>query len=147
MQTTDTRTRHPAEASLPFPAAHPQASPKWMARTGRILQGFLALFLLFDGGARVVGFAPYVEGTVQAGYPASFGVGIGLTLIVATLLYLAPRTAVLGAILLTGYLGGATATHLRLQVSFVFPLAFGVLVWGALFLLDARIRGLLPLRR
>lgn len=114
---------------------------------GRTLMGFLSLFLLFDGGARAVGFAPYVEGTVQAGYPASYGVGIGVLLIVPTALYLLPRTAVLGAILLTGYLGAAVASNLRVGLSFVFPLVFGMLVWGALYLLDGRLREMIPVRR
>lgn len=107
----------------------------------------LSLFLLFDGAARVVGFAPYAEGTVQAGYPESYGVGIGALLIVATTLYLLPPTAVLGAILLTGYLGAAVASNLRVGLSFTFPLVFGILVWGALYLLDGRVRALIPVKR
>ncbi|HEX2190614.1 MAG TPA: DoxX family protein [Longimicrobiaceae bacterium] len=118
-----------------------------MLRTGRVLTGLLAAFLLFDGGARLAGFAPYVEGTVQFGYPESHAPWIGITLIASTVLYLVPRTAVLGAVLLTGYLGGATAGHVRLGMPFVFPVVFGVLVWGALWLLDPRLRALVSPRR
>lgn len=126
-------------------AIHRTTTPMRIA--GRTLAAFLSLFLLFDGAARVAGFAPYVEGTVQAGYPASYGVGIGTVLILCTALYLLPRTAVLGAILLTGYLGAAVATNLRTGLPFAFPLIFGVLVWGALYLLDGRVREMIPLRR
>lgn len=146
MQTTATQDPSPADAGTTRPAPR-AAAAGWMPRTGRILTGLLGLFLLFDGAARLAGFGPYVEGTVQFGYPAHYGPWIGLTLIAATVLYLVPRTAVLGAVLLTGYLGGATAGHVRLQLPFLFPVVFGVLVWGALYLLDARLRALIPLRR
>lgn len=114
---------------------------------GRVVSGFIALFLLFDGGARVAHFAPYIDGLVQAGYPAHLGTPIGAALIVSTLLYLVPPTAPLGAILLTGYLGGATATQVRLEDPwYLFPVAFGVLVWLGLYLRDRTLRSLLPLR-
>jgi hypothetical protein len=115
--------------------------------TGRAISAFAALFLFFDGGARLVRFAPYVEGTVKFGYPEYLASWIGLVLLVATLLYVIPRTAILGAILLTGYLGGATAAQVRAEDPwFLFPVAFGVLVWGGLYLRDDRLRALLPLR-
>jgi hypothetical protein len=111
---------------------------------GRIITGFISIFMLFDGGARLAHFAPYVEGLVKAGYPAHLGVPIGLALIVSTLLYLAPRTAVLGAILLTGYMGGAAATQVRLEDPwFLFAVAFGALTWLGLYLRDRRVRSLL----
>lgn len=120
---------------------------RWMLVSGRVLTGLVAAFLLMDGALRIVGFAPYVEGTVQAGYPQSMAPGIGLALLVPTLLYLLPRTSILGAILLTGYLGGATATNLRLEMPLAFPLVFGILVWAALYLRDGRLRGMIPVRR
>src|SRR5690606_9222674 len=80
-------------------------------RTGRVISGFVALFLLVDGGGRLARFAPYVEGTVAVGFPEWTGVWIGLSLVISTVLYVLPRTAVLGAILVTGYLGGATAAQ------------------------------------
>jgi len=113
----------------------------WAAR---ILGGLVTLFLLIDGAGKVLRLAPYVEGTVRVGYPASCLVPLGLVLVASTVLYAIPRTAVLGAVLLTGYLGGATATHVRLGQPFLFPVLFGVIVWGCLYLRDARVRALLP---
>lgn len=120
------------------------ASGTGWVRTGRFISGFAALFLFMDGALRVAHFAPYVEGTTRFGYPAHLATPIGLVLLACTLLYVIPRTAVLGAILLTGYLGGATATHVRVEdPNFLFAATFGVLVWGGLYLRDARVRALL----
>ena len=109
-------------------------------RLDNILTALAALFLFVDGIARVVGFAPYVEGTVHAGFAADDGTWIGLVLIVSTLLYVIPRTAFFGAILITGYLGAATATHLQAGDAFFFPILFGVWIWAALYLRDQRLR-------
>ena len=90
-----------------------------------------------------------VEGTVKLGYPVSVIFGLGIVLLASTLLYILPRTAVLGAILLTGYLGGAVASNLRIQggwFAILFPVFFGALIWGGLYLRDARLRTLIPLR-
>ena len=124
--------------------ARPAKAKLW---TARILGALLVLFLLVDGAGKVLQLAPYVEGTAKLGYPASCLVPLGLVLLASTLLYAIPRTAILGAILLTGYLGGATATHVRMEQPFGFPLVFGVLVWGCLYLRDARLRALLPFGR
>ena len=116
--------------------------------TGRILSALAALFLLADGVAKLFKPAPVVEGTVQLGYPESVIVGLGIVLTACTILYLIPRTSVLGAILLTGYLGGAVATHVRVGgplFNVIFPDIFGALVWGGLYLRDARLRALIPL--
>jgi hypothetical protein len=134
-----------SEVTIRSVAPHAPASAG-MRRTGVAITALAAAFLLFDGAARVAGFAPYVDGTVRAGYPAGFGPWIGLVLIASTLLYALPRTAVLGAILVTAYLGGATATNLRTEDPAFFPVVFGVFVWGGLFLRDARLRALLPFR-
>jgi hypothetical protein len=114
------------------------------ARTwaARIVGSLLVLFLLADGAGKVLRFAPYVEGTARVGYPASCLVPLGLVLLACTILYAVPRTALLGAVLLTGYLGGATATHVRMGEPFVFPVVFGVLLWVCLYLRDARVRAL-----
>jgi len=112
-----------------------------------VLSGFLSLFLIVDGLARVAKVDVYVEGLVKAGYPESTGPWIGLVLVACTVVYLVPRTVVLGAILLTGYLGGAVATHVRMEESFVFAFAFGVLIWGALYLRDVDVRALVGVRR
>src|SRR6185503_12150356 len=81
--------------------------------TGRIMIALPALFLFVDGVGKLVKPAPVVEGTVQLGYPESVLLGLGIVLLTCTVLYVIPRTAVFGAILLTGYLGGAIATHVR----------------------------------
>jgi hypothetical protein len=116
--------------------------------TGRILSGFVSLFLLVDGGARLAGFAPYVEGLTKFGYPADLAPAVGLSLLISTLLYIFPRTAVLGAILVTGYLGGATATQVRVgDPWFLFPVALGALAWGGLWLRYGRLRQWIPIMR
>jgi hypothetical protein len=118
---------------------------------GWILSGLPALFLLADSVGKLVRPAPVVEGTVQLGYPESVLIGLGIVLLVSTVRYLIPRTCVLGAILLTGYLGGAVATHVRvghpLFTHTLFPVYFGVILWAGLYLRDERLRALLPLRR
>jgi hypothetical protein len=113
---------------------------------GRIMSGFAALFLLWDGVMKLVKPAIVVKATRELGYPESEIVGIGLVLLVCTLLYLFPRTSVLGAIFLTGYLGGAIASQVRVQASWfnvVFAFVFACLVWGGLWLRDVRVRGFL----
>ena len=115
--------------------------------TARILEGFAVLFLVVDGAGKVLRLAPYVEGTAKVGYPEGCLVPLGIVLLASTLLYAVRRTAVLGAILLTGYLGGATATHVRLGQPFVIPVLFGVILWGCLYLRDERLRSLLPFVR
>ena len=115
----------------------------WAAR---VVGSLLVLFLLIDGAGKVLRLAPYVEGTARVGYPASCVVPLGLVLLACTILYVVPRTAILGAVLLTGYLGGATATHVRMGEPFVFPVVFGVLLWACLYVRDQRVPTLL-LRR
>jgi hypothetical protein len=91
-----------------------------------------------------------VKGTIQLGYPESCMTPLGIVVLVCVALYLIPRTAILGAILLTGYLGGAVATHVRVSAPLgevFFPVIFGVIVWVGIFLRDARLRQLIPLRR
>ena len=113
--------------------------------TGWVISGFIGLFMLFDGAAKVARFAPYVEGTVKAGFADRLVVPLGVLSLFCTILYLIPRTSVLGAILLVAYFGGATATHVRLGQPFYFPVVFGILTWLALYLRDARVRALVPL--
>lgn len=115
---------------------------------GRVLSALAALFLALDGVLKALSLAPAVEATTQLGYPAGTVAGLGVLLLVCLAIYLIPRTAVLGAILLTGYLGGAIATHVRAggpSFSLVFPLIMGALLWGGLFLREPRLRALLPL--
>jgi DoxX-like family len=116
---------------------------------GRIIGGLPALFLLVDGVMKLVKPAPVVEATVRLGYPESVILGLGIVLLACTILYLIPSTSVLGAILLTGYLGGAVATHVRVGeslFSIIFPIIFGSLIWLGLYLREARLRSLVPLR-
>ena len=119
------------------------ATSKKMLWAGRIISGLVVLFLLFDSIIKVMRLDPAVEGTVEFGYNESVVFGIGLTLLVCTILYAIPRTAILGAILLTGYLGGATATQVRVEDPwFLFPVLLGVLAWTGLWLRDERLRAL-----
>jgi hypothetical protein len=108
-----------------------------------------ALFLLVDGAMKLMKPAAVVEATVRLGYPENVILPIGIVLLLSTILYLIPQTSVLGAILLTGYLGGAVATHVRAGeglFSIVFPIIFGVLIWLGLYLRYDRLRTLIPLR-
>ena len=132
------------------PSARAEPSPtvgRWRTRTGIILTALAAIFLFVDGVLRLVGFAPYVEGTVHAGFSAEDGTWIGLVLIVSTLLYVISRTALFGAILVTAYLGAATATHLQAGDPFFFPILFGVWIWAALYFRDPRLRDLVHFQR
>jgi hypothetical protein len=116
---------------------------------GRIVSGLPALFLLVDGVMKLFKPPVVVEATVNLGYPESTIIPIGVVLIICTVLYLIPATSILGAILLTGYLGGAVATHVRTGeslFSIVFPVIFGILIWLGLYLRDARLRALVSLR-
>lgn len=116
---------------------------------GRITSALPALFLLVDGAMKLLRPEPVVKATVELGYAETVIVPLGVVLLACTILYLIPRTAVLGAILLTGYLGGAVATHVRAgQGAFevLFPVLFGALLWGGLSLRDPRVRALIPLR-
>jgi len=110
---------------------------------GRILSGLAVLFLVWDGVMKLLKPAVVVKATQELGYPESAIVGIGVVLLVCTLLYLFPRTSILGAILLTGYLGGALASQVRVQASWfnvVFAFVFACVVWGGLWLRDPRVR-------
>ena len=116
---------------------------------GRIMSALPALFLLVDGGMKLIKPKFVVEATVRLGYPESVIVGLGIVLVACTVLYLVPPTSFLGAILLTGYLGGAVATHVRIGDDLFpisFPVILGALLWGGLFLHDDRLRALLPWR-
>ncbi len=121
---------------------------KKMLWAGRIVSALPVLMLLLSGVMKLAKPAPVVQGFVQLGYPESLALGIGILELACTVVYVIPRTSILGAILLTGFLGGATATHVRIgDPSFFFPAVLGVLVWLGLFLRDERLRALIPLRR
>ena len=114
---------------------------------GRIISALPVLLLLFSGVMKLMKPAPLVQGFAQFGYPESLILKIGILEIFCTVVYMIPRTSVLGAILMTGYLGGATATNVRVgDPSSFIPVLVGVLVWAGLYLRDDRLRALIPLR-
>jgi hypothetical protein len=126
------------------PTARTSTSARWASR---ILTGLAALFLVFDTMIKLVGMKEAVDGTVQLGFAPHHLPVIGMIEVVCLLLYLVPRTAPLGAVLWTGYFGGAIATHLRLDNPLVthtlFPIYIAALLWGGLYLRDGRVRALL----
>ena len=127
-------------------ASQPAPVSKKMLWAGRILSALPVLMLLMSGVMKFAKPAPVVEGFTHLGLPESLALGLGILEIACTVVYVIPRTAVLGAILLTGYLGGATAVTLRVGDPYFAPIVLGVLVWGGLFLRDPRLRTLIPLR-
>jgi len=127
-----------------------ESSAKKRSTAGYVLTGLVAAFLTFDTVMKLLQLAPAVQGTTELGYPAGTVVVIGAIELVCLVLYLIPRTSVLGALVLTGYLGGAIATHVRvgspLPTHTLFPIYVALLVWGGLYLRESRLRGLLPFR-
>lgn len=120
---------------------------KKMYWAGWILGALPCALLTFSGAMKLTQSEQVVESFNHLGYDPGIAVGLGIVELTCTALYLIPQTAVLGAILLTGYLGGATATHLRIgEPNFVAPVIVGMVLWAGLYLRDPRIRALLPLR-
>jgi hypothetical protein len=116
---------------------------------GRILTGLAALFLVVDGVMKLAKPAAVVDSMVELGYPVRLTEGIGILLLACLAVYLYPRTSALGAVLLTGYLGGAIATHLRVEnglFELMFPIIVGAFIWGGLYLRDERLRALVAPR-
>lgn len=127
-----------------------QKTSKASFRAGWIITILVTLFMLMDAVMKIIKAKPAVDNSPQIGWPIDLLQPVGMVLLISTLLYVIPRTCVLGAILLTGYLGGAVAIMLRAQAPghpFLFPVIFGVLVWAGIFLRDARLRSLLPVRK
>jgi hypothetical protein len=129
-----------------------QAAPvsKLRLSAGHVISAIPVLFLLFDSVIKLMVIDPVVESFGQLGYPVSVSLGIGLVELICLVLYVIPRTSVLGAVLLTGYLGGAVATHVRVGspvfTHILFPIYVAALVWGGLFLREPRLHALVPLR-
>lgn len=119
---------------------------KKMLWAGRIMSALPVLLLLMGACMGLAQPAFVLEGLTKMGYPPSVGIPLALVELVCTIVYLIPRTSVLGAILLTGYLGGAVATHVRVEEPFILPIIVGVLLWGGLFLREPRLRALIPLK-
>jgi hypothetical protein len=116
---------------------------------GRVVSTLVILFLLFDAIGKITMPAPVMDSFVRLGISPRLSPTIAALLLVSTLLYAIPWTAIVGAVLLTGYLGGAVAIHLRGGSSLfetIFPVLFGVLVWAGIFLRENRLRALFPIR-
>lgn len=137
-------------AAMDNPAGSTRVSTaKWQLWTGRVLTTLSVLFLLFDAAGKFMMPIQVVEACRRLGFPVSLSPTLGVLLTLSTLLYAIPRTAVLGAVLLTGYLGGAVAIQMRAgspTFETVFPVIFGMLIWGGIYLRDGRLRRLFPLR-
>lgn len=114
---------------------------------GRIISALPVLMLLFSAVMKLLKPAPVIEEFGRLGYPEKLAIVLGIVELGCTLIYIIPRTAVLGAILLTAYLGGATTTHVRIGDPFFFPIVFGILIWLGLYLRDPRLRSLVPLTK
>jgi hypothetical protein len=112
---------------------------------GHIISILVILFMVFDATIKLMRIGPVLEAFVKAGLSEGLAVPIGAVLLICTLIYAIPRTSILGAILLTAYLGGATVTNLRVGQPIYFPVVFGILVWAGLYLRDLRVRKLIPL--
>lgn len=140
-----TSVPHASQATPPV-----QQISKAALWTRRILTGVIVLFLLFDGITKVMKVPAVLQVSAQIGFPENLIVPVGITLLVCTVVYIIPSTSTLGAILLTGYLGGAVCTQLRAGKPFfsqtLFPAYFGVLVWITLYLRESRLRSLIPFR-
>ena len=117
---------------------------------GIVFTALATIFLTFDTVLKVLRLGPAVEGTTALGYPADTVHWIGIIELVCLVLYLVPRTAILGGLLLTGYLGSAIATHVRISspvlTHTLFPVYVALLLWGGLYLREKRLRDLVPLR-
>ena len=127
------------------------AKPKWMQRIGWAITALMIAVLLFDSFGKLVLEHHVVEATTMIGYPLDAIRPLGLICLACTILYAIPRTSILGAILLTGYLGGAVASKVRIEdplfSSVLFGVYFGVLIWGGLYLRNERLRALIPWSR
>jgi hypothetical protein len=127
------------------------APSKGQLWTGRVLSTLAVLFLLFDSTLKFLKPQAVIEGTVSLGYPVTVITPLGITLLICTILYLIPMTRVLGAILLTGYLGGAVATHVRhgdpVFSHILFPTYLGAFLWLGLYLRDPALRSFIPFRQ
>jgi len=115
--------------------------------TGRVLSGLPVLFLLVDATMKLIVVEPVKEAMTRLGYPTGTAAPIGLVLLACVVLYLVPRTSILGAVLLTGFLGGAIATHVRVEDPLfshtLFPIYVAAMLWGGLFLREPRVRALI----
>jgi hypothetical protein len=130
-----------------------QAAPtsKGQLWTGRVLSGVAVLFMLFDTVIHAMRPPAVIQGFAQLGFPLSIAIPLSTIEFIAIVLYVIPRTAALGAILLTGYLGGAVAAQVRIGAplfsTLLAPVYVALFLWGGLYLRDERVRALIPVRR
>ena len=137
-----------ATAETSLPAVTVPDTSRAMLWTGRVLTTLIVLFMLFDAYGKLAKIAPVVEGTTKVGFPESAIRPIGAAALIGAVLYAIPHTSVLGAIVLTGFFGGAIATHVRLgDAQWPFALIFGIVTWLGIYLRDARVRRLIPVRQ
>ena len=133
---------------LSVPGATTSRGRLW---TGRVVAGLIVAFMLLDAAMKFVNPPPVRDAFARTGWPVHLAPVLGAILLTSTILFIIPRTAFLGAILLTAYLGGAVATNLRLEnplfTNTLFPVYFGVLLWGSLWLRDSRIAALIPFQK
>jgi hypothetical protein len=115
--------------------------------TGYVMSALPVLALVMSAVMKFLKPAPVVQGFAHLGYLESAAFSLGVLEIACTVVYLIPRTSVLGAILLTGYLGGATASTFRVGDPWIMTVALGILIWGGLFMRDPRLRALIPIRK
>jgi hypothetical protein len=126
---------------------HTRPNPKWMTWAGYAISTLAVVMLLFSASFKLAQPDSVITEFKRLGYdPEKVVIALGIVELSCAIIYAIPQTAVLGAILLTGYLGGATATHVRISEGFLPPIIGGVLVWLGLYLRDARVRALIPLR-
>ncbi len=141
----------PSRTAMDEPAGNAAGSnSKGQLWTGRVLSALAILFLLFDSFGKFTMPVQVVQACVRLGFPVSLSPTLGILLTLSAILYAIPRTAVMGAVLLTGYLGGAVAIQLRAGSPLfetVFPAIFGIVVWAGIFLRDSTLRQVFPLRR
>ncbi len=134
---------------MKFATAHTAPVSRRRFWTGHVLSAFALFFLISGGITKVLQLPVAVEGTIQLGYPGDSLITLGVLELACVLLYLIPRTSLLGAIITTGYLGGAIATHVRIEnplfTHILFPVYLGLLIWGGLYLRDGRLRSLAAL--
>jgi len=134
-----------AEAS---PAASATALPKWQLWTGRVLSAIPALMMTMSGVMKLSHKPEFVQmWTEKLGWPERVLTAVGILEVLCVALYVVPRTAVLGAVLLSAYLGGAVASHVRIADPFFIPIVLGIFIWGGLWLRDERVRALLPFKQ
>lgn len=132
------------------PSSRPPTASKGMIRAGRILSALAILFLLFDAFGKFAKFAPVLQAFARLGIPSSQVFSVGVLLLISTIVYAIPRTAVLGAVVLTGYLGGAVAIQMRAESPTFetwFPVLLAIVVWAGVYLRNCGLRAVFPLHR